>query len=268
MLRTFSSGGGWQSIAALVLSAQGRIDFPVHLFANVGDDSESPGTLDYVRNVAMPYAEAHGIEFHELRKQRRDGTQRTLLETLTRPKSRSLPIPVRVANGAPGTRTCTIEYKIKVLQRWHREHGATAADPAHVGIGFSSDELDRVSGRPRKPYEVAEYPLIDLGISRNGCAKIITDVGLPMPPKSACWFCPFHKPSTWREMRRDEPVQFGKAVELESLLNERRDMLGKDHIYFTRYARPLDQAIGEAQTALFPDQDGWGETCDEGSCFT
>ena len=41
-LRVFAHGGGVQSTAALVLSAQGRIDFPVHLFANVGDGSENP----------------------------------------------------------------------------------------------------------------------------------------------------------------------------------------------------------------------------------
>lgn len=44
-LRVFSYGGGVQSTGALVLAAQGRIDFPTFLFCNVGDDSEHPGTL-------------------------------------------------------------------------------------------------------------------------------------------------------------------------------------------------------------------------------
>ena len=48
-LRVFSYGGGVQSTAALVLAAQGKIDFPTFLFANVGDDSEHPATLRYVR---------------------------------------------------------------------------------------------------------------------------------------------------------------------------------------------------------------------------
>ena len=67
-------------------------------------------------------------------------------------------------------------------------------------------------------------------------------------------------------MRRDDPATFAKAVDLERLLNDRRDMLGKDHVYLTRFARPLDEAIGEAQATLF-DADGWGESCDEGVCF-
>lgn len=45
MIRAFSYGGGVQSTAALVLAAQGIIDYPLFLFSNVGDDSEHPGTL-------------------------------------------------------------------------------------------------------------------------------------------------------------------------------------------------------------------------------
>lgn len=77
-LRTFSYGGGHQSTAGLILAAQGKIDYPVFLFANVGDDSEHPATLDFVHNVAMPYAAAHGIELHELHRERRDGSRETL----------------------------------------------------------------------------------------------------------------------------------------------------------------------------------------------
>jgi 3'-phosphoadenosine 5'-phosphosulfate sulfotransferase (PAPS reductase)/FAD synthetase len=51
-LRAFAYGGGVHSTAALVLAAAGRIDFPVFLFANVGDDSEHPATLRYVRDLA------------------------------------------------------------------------------------------------------------------------------------------------------------------------------------------------------------------------
>jgi 3'-phosphoadenosine 5'-phosphosulfate sulfotransferase (PAPS reductase)/FAD synthetase len=49
MIRVFSYGGGVQSTAALVLAAQGVIDYHTFLFANVGEDSENPDTLAYVR---------------------------------------------------------------------------------------------------------------------------------------------------------------------------------------------------------------------------
>lgn len=265
-LRTFSHGGGWQSTAALVLSAQRKIDFPIHLFANVGDDSEEPATLRYVREISIPYAERHGLKLIELHRRRRNGAPETLLGRLTREGSRSLPIPVRMDNGAPGTRSCTIDFKLKVIERWHKTQGASADNPATVGIGFTIDELERVGKARDRAHEQVTYPLIDLGLRRSDCARIIQDAGLPVPPKSACWFCPMHRPSAWAEMRRDNPAQFDAAVALERLLNDRRDLLGKDHVYLTRFAKPLDQAVHAAQDQLF-DHDDWGSTCDEGVCF-
>lgn len=65
-IKAFSFGGGVQSTAALVLAAQGRIDYRTFLFANVGSDSELPATLRYVRDFAIPFAEAHGLSIVEL----------------------------------------------------------------------------------------------------------------------------------------------------------------------------------------------------------
>ena len=53
-LRSISYGGGVQSTALLVLAAQKRIDFRTFLMANVGDDSENPGTLRYLEEYAKP----------------------------------------------------------------------------------------------------------------------------------------------------------------------------------------------------------------------
>ncbi len=50
-LRVCSYGGGVQPTALLVLAAQGTIDYRTFLFCNVGDDSEHPATLCYVREA-------------------------------------------------------------------------------------------------------------------------------------------------------------------------------------------------------------------------
>lgn len=152
-VRVVSYGGGVQSTALLVLAARGEIDFRTFLFANVGDDSEHPATLTYVREVAMPYAARAGLEVQELMRHRRDGSTETLMQRLNRTDTRSIPIPVRMANGAPGRRNCTADFKIKVIGRWLREHGATAQNPASVGIGISLDEIHRANRRHRDPYE-------------------------------------------------------------------------------------------------------------------
>ena len=252
----------------LVLSAQGKIDFPVHLFCNVGDDSENPATLKYVQKWSQPYAEAHGIELVTLHKTKRDGTPVTLMENLTRNESRSIPIPVRMSNGAPGNRSCTFDYKIALMSKWLKANGATKDNPALVGIGISVDEIERANRGKGAPVQDRTYPLLDLGLNRNNCHTIIADAGLPTPPKSSCFFCPFHRPQVWAEMARDEPELFEKSAALEDLLNERRDMLGKDHVYLTRFNKPLREAIGPAQDQLFTYDSGMDDgECDEGVCF-
>ena len=221
-MKVISYGGGVQSTAMLVLANQGVIEgVDAALFSNVGDDSEHPATLDYIRDVATPRS---GIPVHTLQRIKRDGSVETLWGRLMKPESRSLPIPIRMANGA-----------------------------------------QRVNRKRAEAYEKPTYPLIDLGMDRSACQQVIADYGWPVPPKSSCYFCPFHRDLTWSEMRRDEPDLFAKAVALEATLNERRDKLGKDSVYLTRHARPLDQAIGEAQDMLPLIE--W-DTCDSGHCMT
>jgi 3'-phosphoadenosine 5'-phosphosulfate sulfotransferase (PAPS reductase)/FAD synthetase len=268
-MRVVAYGGGVQSTALLVLAAQEVIDFRTFLIANVGEDSEHPATLAYVRDIAMPYAEHHGITIHELSRVRQRGPEKgqveTLMGRLMKEGSRSIPIPVRMSNGAPGTRSCTADFKIRVTGRWMREHGATEADPATVALGISVDEIQRAKPGidPRAKYQNRVYPLLDLGLHRNDCRKIITDAGLPVPPKSACFFCPFHDTESWKRLRRDTPDLFAKSVKLEATLNERRAMLGKDPVYLTRHAVPLSEAI--EGTEQLP---GMGDDCDSGYCFT
>jgi hypothetical protein len=259
----------------LVLAAQGQVDFRTFLFANTGDDSENPATLGYLRTVAMPYAAAHGLALHELHRTRRDGTTETLYGRLTRPGSRSLPIPVRMSGGAPGTRACTTDFKIRVIGRWLKAHGASRTTPATVAVGISLDEIGRVSNRRVEPYEHVVYPLLDLRLRRSDCVGIIRRAGLPVPDKSACWFCPLSRPSRYADMRRDRPDLFTRACDLETLLNRRRTQLGKDPVWLTRFGKPLAHAVPAAQptlpglddhdTTTDPDDDAG---CDNGACFT
>jgi hypothetical protein len=266
-IRAFSYGGGVQSTAALVLAAQGRIDFPVFLFANTGDDSEHPDTLRYVREVAMPYAEEQGIQLHEtarrFRRGPRKGERVTLYQELIT-NEKSIGIPMRMSgNGAPSNRACTVDYKIDWLDYVLRQMGATKADRAVIGLGISLDELERMSSDDPDLVSTKEYPLIDLRLTRQDCMNIISRAGLPVPPKSSCWFCPFHTAARWREMKEHEPELFQRAVELERLKNEHRRALGKDEVWLSRTLRPLDQALAGTQHEMDFD-----DTCESGFCMT
>lgn len=265
-LRAFSYGGGWQSNAALVLAAEGRIDYRRFVFCNVGDDSENPGTLEYIEKYAKPYAERHGLEFVELRKIRRNGEPDTILQWVRR-QQRSIPIPVRMANGYPGNRSCTATFKIKLVAAWARERGATADNPAVIGIGFTVDEIGRVGGRPPERGTVKDYPLLGLKLRRKDIPDILERAGLPVPPKSACWFCPEKRPLQWQVMREEQPELFAASVALEAECTAKRAALGKDPVFFTWLGMPLDKAIAEGTQALFASDGGDG-MCETGYCFT
>jgi len=263
MLQVFSYGGGVQSTAALVLAAQQRIAYQTFLFCNVGADSENPATLTYVRDVAVPFARRHGLVLHELARVKRDGTTETIYQRLTRPGSRSIGIPVRMSNGAPGRRSCTVDFKIAVCDKWLVQHGAVSTG-AIVGLGISLDEWHRMRNESGKAWKQLAYPLIDLRLDRAACIALIQDAGLPIPPKSSCWFCPYHSLRVWQAMRQDQPVLFQKAVELERLINERRAMLGKDQVWFHGKLQPLDKITSSYdQLSLFEEE----SPCESGYCF-
>ena len=277
-VHAFPFGGGVQSTAALVLAAQGKLPatddscrWDVFLFANVGENAEHPATLRYVTEYAMPYAEDHGIALRDVRKRRRDGTPDDLMDAIRRVE-RSVPFPVRMSNGAPGRRSCTADYKINVIARELRRLGATKDDPAVVGIGISMDEIQRARSwgtvDPRNPFQINEYPLLRLGLRRHDALRIIAASGLPQPPRSACYFCPFHSMDEWRRLKRDEPDLFAKSVALEMEMNLRRDRMGKDHVWLTRFGRPLDQVVNDQMVLSLDDPGVADAPCDSGHCFT
>lgn len=244
-IRAISYGAGVQSTALLVLAAQRVIDFPVALFANVGDDSEHPATLEYFRDFAIPYAAANGIELVELRKRGR-GKEVTLYQRLTNPESRSVGIPARLQpSGAPARRSCTLDFKVRRIASELKRRGASTEAPAMVALGISIDEYQRMRTESGIAWQDLTYPLIDLRLDRAACMGIIERARLPIPPKSSCYFCPFHTMDVWRKQRRDEPELFAKSVALEKLLHDRHVALGRGGAYFSAALKPLDEAVGD-----------------------
>lgn len=307
MLRVFSFGGGVQSTAALVLPAQARIDYQTFLFCNVGHDSENPATISYVHDIAMPYAEKHGIRLIELQKVLRDGSTDTVFGRLTRPNSRSIGIPVRMnGSGAPGRRSCTYDFKVAVVDKWIKEQTSRGQiramkeamllryavgkidketvkrimftldsffseheSVAEVGLGISLDEFQRM--KPNMDvdtiyWKVNTFPLlmeVEKPLTRQDCINVIERAGLPVPPKSSCYFCPFHTMRRWQDMRTNDPELFWNAVNLEKFINKRRISLGLDPVWLTDKLKPLDEATTDLeQGTLFED-----DLCDSGYCF-
>jgi hypothetical protein len=266
MQRVFSCGGGVQSTACLVLAAQGKIPYRTFVFANVGDKAESPDTIKYIAQVLKPYATLHGIEWVDLQRCRRDGTPVDLFDDLLRP-TRSINIPVRMSNGAPGNRNCTVEFKIKPIAKWIKRN----APGCILGKGISTDEPHRATPSRESDGYTSAYPLIELGISRSDCLRIVCEAGLPQPPKSSCWFCPYKTTDQWITMRREKPELFLAVTLMERHLNQKRTVIGKDAVYISgvgaRKGLPIDEAIPD-QLGLFPEWIDEQDGCESGYCMT
>jgi hypothetical protein len=265
MQHVFSCGGGVQSTACLVLAAQGVIPYRTFVFANVGDKAEDPRTIAYVTDVLKPYAARHGIEWVDVRKAETTECA-DLFDELHRP-TKGIRIPVHLAGSGPINRDCTSNWKIRPIARWIKVN----APGCVLGKGISTDEPHRATPSRESDCYSSAYPLIELGISRGDCLRLVADAGLPQPPKSSCWFCPYKTTDQWVTMRRERPELFAKAAELEDHLNTKRSEAGKDPCYLSgvgaRRKRRLAEAIPD-QLGLFPEWIDEQDGCESGYCMT
>lgn len=109
-------------------------------------------------------------------------------------------------------RWCTVEWKVKPLDRW--------ANGKIYMIGISAEEAHRQPDQIR--------PLVDWGVDRNECVKIIQGESLNVPRKSGCWICPFQRSSQWRELWERYPELYERAVFLEENAKRRKGRKGPD----------------------------------------
>jgi len=208
------------------------------------------------------------------------------------PTHRYASIPWYVANpngsDGMGRRQCTHEYKITPINRKVRELlGAAAPDykrvpKGHVArqwIGFTTDEIGRVSDRA-PAYAQPTYPLIDMGMTRDDCARWLTNHGWHGVAKSACIGCPYNGNARWRALRDDHPDEWADAVEFDEAIRHggaRGDaMRGTAYLHRSRVPlsiAPIDwrsQAaldLSRGQPALFdPDEDGDPDGCSPYGC--
>lgn len=82
------------------------------------------------------------------------------------------------------------------------------------------------------------------------------------PPKSACYFCPYHTDKEWNQLKENEPEAFAAAVEFDRKIR-RRSKLDAD-LFIHRSARPLEEVNLELHKDD-PNQLTFADEC-EGMC--
>ena len=146
-----------------------------------------------------------------------------------------------------GYRQCTSEYKIKQVERAVREFlgyakGKWMRHEVEMILGISADEEGRrrVSRNRR---ETLRYPLLDeLYWTRKECLLYFESCGRPLPPRSACTFCPYRSNKEWAEMKQNNPLDFEAACRFDESVRDKgglnfaregRDAPGEQFVHYS-----------------------------------
>jgi len=156
--------------------------------------------------------------------------------------------------------TCTRDYKIKPITKAVRKlAGVNRGEASHVAcvwLGISIDEIERM--KPMREAGIkTRHPLVEKRVSRSGCRQWLLARAYPDPPRSACFFCPFHDNTEWRAMKAESPEDFAAAVSFDARHREMR--AGGSQLYLHRSCKPLDQIdfrndVDRGQLLLWQDE--------------
>lgn len=260
-LRLLSLGAGVQSTTLALMVAEGslgRLDGTI--FADTG--WEPAGVYEHLAKL-RDVLNAAGVPLHVV-------SSGDLRNDAINPAHRyaSIPYFVRNPDGSEGMgrRQCTSEYKLSPINRKVRELlGATPPDfkrvpkgaHAEQWIGFSADEVGRVSDRDGVSYITKRYPLIELGMDRKACTRWLDSRGWTTVTKSACIGCPYHGNAQWRDMRDNRPAEWADAVAFDEAIRKggARGLPPNGEAFLHRSRVPLPLAPIDRTTSA--ERAGW-----------
>ena len=82
-------------------------------------------------------------------------------------------------------------------------------------IAYDVGEAHRATIKEDSKYHYV-YPLIEWEMSREDCINVIRLFGLPVPPKSACFYCPASKKPEIIRLQTDYPDLYARALAMET----------------------------------------------------
>lgn len=178
------------------------------IFADTG--GERPHTYAYIATM-NEWLPAHG--FPPITVVKKGGRDETLEEHCLRWKS--LP---SLAYGFKGcSQKFKIEPQVKFVNNWPPARAEwKAGGKVNKLIGFEFAERKRWERARREDEKYTyQYPLVEWEWSRPECQAAILRAGLPLPGKSACFFCPATRVHEIVELRDQNPDLFARAIAIE-----------------------------------------------------
>lgn len=225
-LITVAFGMGVDSMAMLIGMHHRGIRPDVITFAMTG--SEKRATYEYVPH-ALKWLKA--VDFPGLTvvfkrvKRFKYGPYQTLEGNCLR--NRTLPsISFLFRKG------CSIKWKAEPQEAYLTRHWGPGIGSLLDGpkmrrfIGYDAGPKDaRRGGVGASDAFDYEYPLREWGWDREKCKEIILAEGLPLPPKSACYFCAVSKPEELLALAESDPDLLGRAILMERNAQDNLDKI-------------------------------------------
>lgn len=144
-------------------------------------------------------------------------------------------------------RACTADYKIKPIHAELRKLCGIKHAQKEVTvtqwIGISYDELQRMK-ESKNNWLQNRWPLIESRMTRRACIDWMVNNGYPEPPRSACYYCPFHSDTEWRRLRDTQPEYFQKAIDFDKEIRARflaNDKYTQMEVFLHNSCKPLDE---------------------------
>lgn len=251
-LRVMSNGGGIQSTTLILMMCTGELPWVDHIInADPGDEGEATyRQLEWLESQITRYSNGR-VGVHTVSRGGRlsDRIRNRAAGRGVINNDRFVSAPFytsggKSGRGGQGKRQCTREFKIEPLEKKQRElmgykpRQRIPAGSCEVWIGISTDEVVR-AGAAFTSWTVNRYPLLERRMSRQDCITWLQGHGFPVPPKSACVFCPYKTNAEWRWLRDNDPQGWADAVELDRLIRNTPGMREREFLHRDRV--PLDQ---------------------------
>lgn len=265
MIHILSLGAGVQSSTLALMAAAGEIG-PMPTAAVFADTQAEPKSvytwLDWLEKQ-LPYPVIRATAGNLADDATRLRTSKKSGNTYLKP---SLPVfTLTVGKRGMSMRQCTRDYKIDVVRKATRKiMKEKGVKTCKMWIGISTDEAIRMKPSQDRRFEHL-WPLIEKGISREGCLSWMAKAKHPEPPRSACSFCPYHSDREWIRLRDTEPEAFADAVAFEKRLSasfKGSTAMKADAAFLHASRVPLDQVVFNGEGS---QHDLFGEEC-EGMC--
>jgi 3'-phosphoadenosine 5'-phosphosulfate sulfotransferase (PAPS reductase)/FAD synthetase len=174
---------------------------------------------------------------------------------------------------SPKMRWCTVQMKIKPLERW------VGDDKALSYIGIRADE-DRDGYISTKPNIQPVFPFKERGLVKEDILRLLDESGIGLPDyyrwrsRSGCFFCFFQRKYEWVMLAEEHPDLFAEAVRYEQqhsdgrtytwtqgetlleLLERKDEIIADHHKALEREKKQSNhQSLAQVLEKIFDDED-------------